>query len=386
MPSPTTRKVLGRIVGSVALFAVLGGVAYGLFVWKMGNIAASQAAAAAMPEPAEAVEAAEVALQSYTPLSTAIGTVRALRSITLRNELAGTVREVHLETGALVNEGDLLVQLDVAVETAQLEALKAEARLAATMLGRMERAQQSQGASEADVDRARAERDMAEANVARLDAIIDQKRICAPFTARVGLVDLNVGQYLQPGTEITTLQGVADSVHIDFSVPQEIARALREGQPIDVLLASGQDPVQATIRAVDAEVDATTRNTVVRAELAGHDPLPRPGSSVRVRIPIAEERALPAISVNALRRGPDGNSVYVLEKDAEGHLRSHQRRVESGTTVAGMVLIHAGLKPGELVATLGSFKLREGALVNVVDPNAADPANTAGGPAGGDER
>ncbi len=373
MFSPATRSILGRTVGTLVLFAVLGGVAYALYDGKLERMAASKAAAAAMPEPAEAVEAAIVARRAHTPLSTAIGTVRALRSITLRNELAGTVREVHLETGALVAAGAVLVQLDVAVESAQLEALRAEARLAASMLGRMERAQQSQGASAADVDRARAERDMADAQVARLEAVLAQKRICAPFPARVGLVDLHVGQYLQPGTTITTLQGIADSVHVDFSVPQEIARQLQAGSSIDVILTGAAEPVPAVIRAVDAQVDAATRNAVVRAALTGIEPLPRPGSSVRVRIPIAAERMVPAVPVSALRWGPDGNAVYVLEADAEGRLRSRQRRVESGTTVGGDVLILAGLEPGERVATVGSFKLREGALVHVVqrDPSAA---------------
>jgi membrane fusion protein (multidrug efflux system) len=380
MSSSSPRSILGRTVGTIVLFAVLGGVAYALYTWKQRQMTASQAAAAAMPEPAEAVEAADVELRAYTPLSTAIGTVRSLRSITLRNELAGTVREVHLETGAVVDEGDVLVQLDIAVESAQLEALRAEARLAASMLGRMERAQQSQGASAADVDRARAERDMADAQVARLEAVVAQKRIRAPFRARVGLVDLHVGQYLQPGTTITTLQGIADAVHVDFSVPQEIARQLQAGASIDVILAGTVEPVPAVIQAVDAQVDASTRNAVVRAALSGIDPLPRPGSSVRVRIPIAAERMVPSVPVSALRRGPDGNAVYVLEADAEGRLRSRQRRVESGTTVGGDVLILAGLEPGERVATVGSFKLREGALVHVVgrDPSAAGDRRESG--------
>jgi membrane fusion protein (multidrug efflux system) len=156
-------------------------------------------------------------------------------------------------------------------------------------------------------------------------------------------------------------------------VPQEIARQLQAGSSIDVILTGAAEPVPAVIRAVDAQVDAATRNAVVRAALTGIEPLPRPGSSVRVRIPIAAERMVPAVPVSALRWGPDGNAVYVLEADAEGRLRSRQRRVESGTTVGGDVLILAGLEPGERVATVGSFKLREGALVHVVqrDPSAA---------------
>ncbi len=353
----------------------IAGAAYGLWLLKQGQQAGAAAAAASMPEPAEAAEAAFVRLAPYTKTTTAIGTVRALRSITLKNELPGTVAAVALETGQIVEQGALLVELDVAVEQAQLLALQAEARLAETMLGRMERALESQGASAADVDRARAERDMAVANVKRLEAIVEQKRLYAPFRARVGFVDLHLGQYLEPGTQITTLQGVDDAVHVDFSVTQEVATRLSEGVEIEVVPAAGEPPVHATIVALDARVDVAARNTQVRAELRGLDPLPRPGASVRVRVPVAKPREVAVVPVSALRRGPAGSSVFVLEPDPEGKLRAHERRVISGTTLGDEVVIESGLEAGERVATAGSFKLREGVLVMLPkDGEAAQPA------------
>jgi len=268
-----------------------------------------------------------------------------------------------LETGQLVDEGALLVERDVAVEQAQLAALEAEARLAETMLGRMERALEQQGASAADVDRARAQRDMATANVARLEAIIQQKRLRAPFPARVGLVDLHVGQYLEPGTQITTLQGLDDAVHVDFAVTQEVATRLSVGTPIDVVVAHGTPPVKAKIVAMDARVDMTTRNTWIRAELRGVDPLPRPGASVRVRVPVAPERMVNVVPVSALRRGPDGSSVWILLADDKGAMRAHPRRVISGTVIGDDVVIESGVEVGETVAAAGSFKIKyEGML------------------------
>lgn len=373
---PLSRStILRRIVGSAVLLATVAGVALALFLVKRGQEAAAAAQAAAMPEFAMSVESAEVGLADYTRSSTAIGTARALRSITLRNELPGTVRSVQLETGAIVAEGELLVELDVAVEEAQLAAQKAEARLAETMLGRMERALERQGASAADVDRARAERDMANANVARLEAIIEQKRLRAPFEARVGMVDLHVGQYLEPGTQITTLQGVSPSVHIDFNVTQDVAARLAVGGSIEVVVTKGAPTCIAEIVAIDARVDSMTRNTWIRAELRGAEQMPQPGASVRVRTPIAAPRKVPVVPVSALRRGPGGSSVFVLLPDDAGQLRAYARRVTSGAMLGDVVVIEEGLEVGELIAAAGSFKLQEGMLVAVTNQAAAAVGN-----------
>lgn len=366
MSKPRTFPLVRRAVGSVLLLVAVVGAGFALAAWKRTSRAAADAAAQNQPEPAEAIESALVRLHAYTRTSTAIGTVLALRSITLRNELAGKVAEVNLATGRVVEEGEVLVALDSAVEQAELRALEAESRLAESMLGRMERARESQGASAADVDRARAERDKAFANVERMQATIERKRLVAPFRARVGLVDLHVGQYLQPGTAITTLQGVADAVHVDFPVTQEIGARLQVGTRVDIVIAASQPPCAATLVAIDASVDATTRNTMVRAELGGVTPLPRPGASVRVRVPVGAPEDVPVVPVSALRRDPSGSQVFVLEADPAGHLRAHARRVTSGTSIGDDVLIFTGVSPGERVATTGSFKLREGALVHDV--------------------
>ncbi len=373
----TKTSVLGRVLGTILLFAVVAGITVGLIYYKRGKVDAAAAQAAATPEFSAAIECATVHTVLYTQTSTAIGTTRALRSITLRNELPGTVRAVHLQTGGVVDAGELLVELDVAVEEAQLAALEAEARLAETMLGRMERALEQQGASAADVDRARAERDMANANVARLRALLEQKRLRAPFRARVGLVDLQIGQYLEPGTLIATLQGIDDAVHVDFAVTQEVARRLEVDTTIEVVIARGGAPVPAKIVALDARVDVNTRNTWIRAELRGVDPLPRPGASVRVRVPVAAPREVTVVPVSALRRGPDGSSVWVLQSDGKGNMRAHPRSVASGTVLGDEVVVESGLETGEKVAADGSFKIKyPGMLVTLPKEQAAGNPGT----------
>jgi membrane fusion protein (multidrug efflux system) len=323
------------------------------------------------PEPMETITSAVVSTQPYQRTTTAIGTVLALRSVTLRNEDPGTVAEVHLETGAIVEQGDLLVALDVTVEQAELRALEAQLALAETLLERTQRASANQGASEADVDRARAERDVALANVARTQAVIERKTIRAPFRARVGLSDVHVGQYLSQGTSLTTLQGVAKNVNVDFSVTQEVAQGLDIGMQVTVLESADAIPVEATIVALDARVDATTRNTMVRAQLPGDSDAARPGSAVRVRVPVGPVREVVVVPVSAVRRSPAGDHVFVLEPDPAGDLRAHQRRVISGAMLGDVAVIESGLDAGEQVAASGSFKLFEGIKVNVAETSGA---------------
>lgn len=366
MPTFRTAVIARRALASFVLLAAIAGAGTALTVWKQAALDASAATAAAQPEPVEAVESALVQLRPYVRTTTAIGTARALQSITLRNELPGTVHRVHLETGQVVDAGALLVELDVAVEQAELAALEAEANLAASMLGRMERALQNQGASAADVDRARAEQDKAVANVARMKALIERKRIHAPFRARVGLVDLHPGQYLEAGTVLTTLQGIDAAVHIDFSVTQEAAAALAVDTEVEVTYAGLAAKASARIVALDARVDQATRNTWIRARLQGVSPLPQPGASVRVRVPVAQAREVATVPVSALRRGPSGDHVFVIETTADGRSRARTRRVQSGATLGDFVLVVEGLEPGERVAAGGSFKLREGVLVHEV--------------------
>lgn len=351
-------------IRTVVLLLVVLGSAGGLAVWKRGALAAEQAAFASMPEPVEVVTATRAAEEQHAPTTSSIGTVVALRSVTLRNELPGTVRTTSLQSGAIVEAGTLLVGLDVEVEQAELAALEAQAALAATLLGRMERASVNGGASQADVDRARAEHDVALANVARTRALIERKTLRAPFRARVGLADVHPGQYLSQGTELTTLQGVDDEVYVDFPVAQAVAERLRPGDAVSVIGADAGAPHAATLVAVDARVDPATRNAWVRARLPAAE-APAPGASVRVLTPAGPPQTVVTVPASALRKGPGGDHVFVIADEADGSTRAHARLVVAGALIGDRVVIREGLAAGERIATSGSFKLREGVLVAV---------------------
>ena len=360
-------------IGSLLLLLWVVGTGVYLAAWKHASIQEADAASANQPEPLESVMAAVAKEREHRPTTTSIGTVLALRSITLRNELPGTVRQATLTPGQIVDAGTVLVALDVSVEEAELKAQQAQAALAQTVLSRTQRLRQRRAASEEEVDRALAERNVALAQIARTKAIIAKKTIRAPFRARVGLADVHAGQYLNEGTELTTLQGVDDAAHVDFAVAQHVASGLRERESVEVFATSDSPPIAAKIIALDARVDPTTRNAMVRARIEDTANAPAPGSSVRVRVPVGPPRAAVAIPVNALRKGPGGDHVFVLASDKEGKTRAYVRQVESGAMLGDEVLIHAGLSAGERVAASGSFKLRDAVLVAI----ASDPAAVA---------
>ncbi len=364
---------------SVILLTAVLGVGGGLAAWKSTDVARAEAVAASQPEPAEVITAVLARGGEHRPTTTSIGTVVATRSVTLRNELPGTVREVRLASGQVVEPGTILVALDVSVEEAELRALEAQATLAETTLGRLERMAERRAVSAIELDNARAELEIARAGIARMQAVIGRKTIRAPFRARVGIADVHPGQFLEAGTLLTTLQGIDSSVDIDFAVPQTVALELAPGTAIEVLpTREGVSARVAHIVAVDARVDPASRNAMVRARLSDPEQVFTPGASVLVRAPSGEALQAVLVPVSALRRGPDGDHVFILERTDEGELRSFTRRVRVGVVAGDEILILEGILPGERVAASGAFKLREAALVHVVD---GPDAGSTDGPA-----
>ena len=355
-----------QLVASLAVLIAVLATGGALAAFKQSALQESAAQAANQPEPMESITVSPARKAEHRHISTAIGTVTALRSVTLQNEVSGTVREVNLRPGQVVAAGTPLVVLDVSVELAEIAELEARAALATTLYERLQNANTNKSISQVELDRARAEMQVANAQIARTRAIIARKTIRAPFRAVVGISDVHEGQYLSEGTELTTLQGVDDAVHVDFAVAQQIAARLRPGDRVDVVTVQGLAPITARIVAVDARVDPATRNAIVRARLSDHANAPHPGASVRVQVPSGPAITAVAIPVDALRKGPSGDHVFIVSNDPEGKPRARVTPVVSGPVLEDdEVLVLNGLQPGDLIATQGSFKLRDGALVAV---------------------
>jgi membrane fusion protein (multidrug efflux system) len=299
-----------RLLRSTVLLSTIAVTGLGLGAWKYAAAREASTAASHQPEPMETVTAATATEREHRPTTTSIGTLHALRSITLSNELPGTVRYARLTPGQIVDAGTVLVALDVSVEEAELRAQEAQAELARTLFARMERMAERRAASAIEVDNARAERDVALAQIARTKAIIARKTIRAPFRARIGMSDIHPGQFLESGTELTTLQGVDDAVHVDFAVAQSVAARLREGDRVLVVASDAPAPISARIVAIDARVDATTRNAAVRAfcpkQMASTESLPAARGDSTVK-PTAPRRCSAArANHRAAPRSPPG--------------------------------------------------------------------------------
>jgi RND family efflux transporter MFP subunit len=367
-------SALRRAIAAFVLLGVVLGSGVLLAAWKQDANREAAAAASQQPEAVEYVTLAAAEAQEHHATTTAIGTVLALRSITLKNEVAGTVVRAALQSGQVVETGTVLVELDTSVEQAELRALQAQAKLSETMLERRERLLKYGAIPEDDVDQVRAQRDVAQAQSARLRSLIAKKTIRAPFRARVGLADVHPGQYLSEGVTLTSLQGVSDDVHVDFSLAQSVAAGIQLGSSVDIRTSQGQT-LTARVVAVDARVDPVTRSATVRARLDGGANGPAPGASVRVLVRVGESSQGVVVPVSALRKGPDGDHVWVVTEDSAGALRAHERKVETGPVLGETVIVLRGLEPGERIAASGSFKLREGVRVQPPSSVAAAPTS-----------
>ncbi|MFM9843282.1 MAG: efflux RND transporter periplasmic adaptor subunit [Dongiaceae bacterium] len=362
------RQAVAWLVVLVGIFAVVGALGY----HKYAEIQGAIAAAAAFPEPQETVESVRVRRGEWVATARAVGTVVALRQVEIRNELAGTVVEIGFASGDIVEAGQVLVRFDARQEEASLAAAQAEAELARLTFERRKKLRASQTVSAQELDEAQQQLLASEARAQELKVGIEKKTIKSPFRARVGLTDLQPGSYLDAGSSIAMLQGVGDDAYVDFSLPQDNAAAIRPGA--SVMLSTPQIPggaAAAEIIAQDASVDGINRTVRFRALAKDLGGVLRPGAFIDVVAKVAAPSPALFVPLTAVRRAPYGQLVYALVEE-EGKLRARQRIVQTGPVQGDEIAVLDGLAEGDLVAAAGSFKLREGLLVQTGDAASAE--------------
>ncbi|MGQ0457228.1 MAG: efflux RND transporter periplasmic adaptor subunit [Hyphomicrobium sp.] len=368
--------MLRHLTAWIAVFAAMLGISGGLYVYKRDELSKANAAASAQPEPTEAVSAVRARRGAWTTSTRAIGTVVALRRLEIRNERAGTISRLGFQSGAIVESGQVLVEFDTAQEEAAFAAAQAEADLAKLTLERRESLKGSAAFSPQEFDKARQEHAAAKARARNLEVAIEKKRIHAPFKARVGIIDLQPGAYLDVGTLIARLQGVDADAYVDFSLSQDGRALIRPGVEVSM---SGpglpQGSAAATIMAEDDSVDTANRMVRFRAVARGLGETLRPGAFVDIVAITSQPRESVFVPLSALRRSTSGQHVFVIV-DADGKKRAKQRAVETGPVQDNDIAIEKGLSEGELVAASGSFKLRDGVAVQA---EAVDPAPASAG-------
>jgi membrane fusion protein, multidrug efflux system len=371
---PTMRYFL-PILGLLIVIGGLGGIK---FAQISSLIAFGKAAEAAGPPP-EAVGAALTQELSWEGQLSAVGSVVAERGVSVSNDSPGVVKAIKFDSGDEVKKGQVLVELDTGVERAQLASAQARRDLAMQTAERTRKLAASQTVTQAKVDTDEAQLKTAETELSALSAQIDRKVVRAAFTGRLGIRQVNLGQYLAPGSTLTTLEAL-DSVFVDFTLPQQSLHDLTVGLPVRVTVngnvASGQPLVaNGTIAAVDPSVDATTRSIKVRAAVPNPGQKLRPGMFVDVGVLLPKRANVVAVPQTAVVHASYGDSVFIVEAPkAEDKVPpgtavkvARQQFVRLGESRGDFIAVVDGVKVGQQVVTQGAFKLHNGARVLVND-------------------
>jgi membrane fusion protein (multidrug efflux system) len=329
-------------------------------------------------EPPESVSSALVREEKWQGTLTAIGSVMAVQGVTVTPEIPGIISEVSFESGAVVSQGDLLVRLDTSLEEAQLRALQAQVELAQLNLTR-ERTLRSQNmVSQAELDAAEASLKQNQGNADAIRATIQKKTIRAPFAGRLGIRLVNLGQYIDTGKPIVSLQSLTP-IYADFSLPQQELARLKTGMRVRVTTdAYPERRFDGTLTAINPDLDQSTRSVGLQATFVNPDQLLRPGMFARVEVLLPEEEPVLVIPATSVLSAPYGDSVYVIESkpgkdNAKPELAVRQQFIRTGHTRGDFVSVESGLKVGERIVSAGIFKLRNG--MAVTENNDQSPKN-----------
>jgi membrane fusion protein (multidrug efflux system) len=348
----------------LALGLVLGAI----FGWKSWQ-EHQMAALARMPPPPATVAAAEVQVESWQPYLQAVGSLVATQGILVTTEVAGKVSEIRFESGQQVEAGTLLLQLDDSIDRAELEGIVAERRLAELQFKRREELVEKKTISRSDYDEAQLRLENARAQLDTKQAQIAKKRITAPFSGLLGIRQVDLGEYLQPGAAIVPLQAL-DPLYVDYSLPERHLGLISVGQTVQIeVQAYAGETFTGRISALNPGIDPGTRSLRIRATLANPQSRLRPGMFAEVRTLLPQRPAVLTLPQTAITYNPYGDSVFVIE-DGETGTTVQRRQVETGRVRNGRVEIAQGLQAGERVVIAGQVKLRNGQAV-VIDNSIA---------------
>ncbi|MBV9290099.1 MAG: efflux RND transporter periplasmic adaptor subunit [Hyphomicrobiales bacterium] len=376
LPLKVRRPIV--FVATLALLSALtGGLAYFQFVIKPTMVKGFISAAFA-PKPTS-VAAEEARIERWRPELTAIGTLRAYQGIVIAPQAAGVVTAIHFESGADVEQGQLLINIDDSVEQADLANGLAQLRNADNTLTRQKMLVVGGNTPQSTVDSALAARDSAAATVERTRAIIAQKAIKAPFSGRLGLRTVDLGQYASVGMALATLQRL-DPIYADFPVPEEALATLATDEAVAMRVdAIPGRTFEGKIKAIDARVSADSRNVTARAEFANSDRRLLPGMFANLTVTTGAPAEVLTVPRTAIVYSLYGDNVFVVKPapptpamaasqsgaganaaaaPASGGLIAERRFVRVGQARGERIAIEDGLKPGEQVVVSGQIKLQ----------------------------
>ena len=357
------KRITLTLAGLTVLVGILGGIK-GLQIDRM--IAHGKQ----MLPPSEAVTTAVAILQTWESLLPAVGSLAAVQGVTVTAELTGKVVQIAFTPGSRVKAGDLLVKQDTSSEEAQLRSAEAAAALAKLNVERLGKLLAERTIAQSQYDNAEAGYKQAVAQADNIRASIAKKTIRAPFDGRLGIRLVNLGQVLNEGEAIVSLQSL-DPIFVNFALPQQQLSSINAGLAIRVTTdALPGEIIQGKITAINPQVDAATRNIRVQATVANADERLRPGMYVSVAVVLPDRKKVLAIPATAVLYAPYSDSVFIVEDPPEPNPGKpvkvvRQQFAQLGEKHGDFVAVQSGLKEGETVVSTGVFKLRNGQTVTV---------------------
>ena len=358
------KKVFFAVLLVVLIFGGLAAV-------KVLQIKSMIAAGKAFVPPPDTVTMATAQDEKWQSELPAIGSIAAVQGVTVTTEIAGTIKEINFESGAVVTNGTLLVRLDTSSEEAQLRALDSQAELAGINVERTRKLRADNTISQSELDTAEFALKQNQANADNIRATIAKKTIRAPFAGRLGIRQVNLGQFLDLGKPIVSLQSLVP-VYANFSLPQQNLGQLKTGLPVRVTTDAypGRD-FTGTLTTINPDLDESTRSVTLQATLDNADQALHPGMFARISVLLPQEKDVLVIPLTAVLSAPFGDTVYVVEPGTNGTLTARSQLIRTGAARGDYVTVEAGLKAGDKVVSTGVFKMRNGG--SVVEDNTLTP-------------
>ena len=347
-------------------------IAVVLYGWDSFKQNMMKAAFAKMAPPPPAVTTLVAKGQTWQPVLSAVGSLKAVNGVQISTDLAGIVSEIAFESGKPVKKGDLLIKLDPQQEEAQARAAQARLDLAKVSLARKKDLLDKKAASQADYDAVAAEARQAQAALEEVRAVIDRKTIRAPFDGVLGIRLVNLGQYINAGASIVPLES-SDPIYAEFNLPQQNLGqiALKKKMRLTVPGVSDKE-FEGEITAIDSRVDETTRNVQIEATVRNPQGVLRAGMFVKVEVLLPEQTGVLAVPASSINYAPYGDSVFIVKageaKDGKPQKQAIQQFVKLGPSRGDQITILKGLKDGDEIITSGVFKLRGNEPVETVKP------------------
>jgi membrane fusion protein (multidrug efflux system) len=371
----TPVKFKGMIKPLVIMILAIAVVLGGIFGWQAfiaSMIRKHMSAGASAPVTVSTVTATVTQWQAQMQ---AVGTLRAVRGADLSAQASGVVDEIAFDSGNEVPAGKVLLRLKPNDDFAKLQQLEAAAELAAQTFKRDQEQFAAQAISQATLDTDVSTLKSARAQVAAQQALIEEKIVKAPFAGRLGIRQVDLGQYLSAGTPVVTLQAL-DPILIDFYLPQQALKQIKISEAVTATVDTYPGMrFNGVIESINSKVDTASRNIQVRASLHNADRRLVPGMFAAVAVDAGAAASRITLPQTTITYNPYGNTVYVVKHGGGAHDTVQQRFVTLGDTRGDQVAVKSGVNEGEVVVSAGHMKLRNGSAV--VINNSVQPTDEA---------